>query len=216
MLKLYNYELSGNCYKVRLLLSFLKVHFQPVEVNFFPGKEHKSQWFIQTVNPLGQVPAIDDDGFVLWDAQAILVYLASRYDSTQEWYPPSAEIRGKITSWFAVADEITRTASAARLHDAMGYPFDVGQCRAQAYSVFRYIDEHLADSELSGHEWLAGSSATIADIACFPYVALAKEGGISLDDFPALRRWVNRLRSLPRFIGMPGIFAPHLEPCLDN
>ena len=81
MITLYDYELSGNCYKLRLLLSFLKIDYKTVPVEFYPGREHKSEWFL-SINPLGQLPVIDDDGFVLRDAQAILVYLASRYDPT--------------------------------------------------------------------------------------------------------------------------------------
>ncbi|SIO72480.1 glutathione S-transferase [Burkholderia sp. GAS332] len=210
LIKLYNYELSGNCYKVRLLLAFLNVAFEPVEINFYPGKEHKSDWFVESVNPLGQIPVIDDNGFVLRDAQAILVYLASQYDRERSWYPQEPRVQGQIVAWLAIADEITRTASAARLHDAMGYPFDVERCRTGAHAVFRLIDDHLADSEMEGREWLAGNAPTVADIACFPYVALSNEGGIPLDAYPALRRWVDRIRHLHGFVGMPGIFSPNL------
>ena len=81
MITLYDYELSGNCYKLRLLLSFLEDRIQDGSRRVYPGREHKSEWFLR-INPLGQLPVIDDDGFMLRDAQAILVYLASRYDPT--------------------------------------------------------------------------------------------------------------------------------------
>lgn len=210
MIKLYNYELSGNCYKVRLLLTFLGVPFEQVQINFYPGKEHKSAWFIDSVNPLGQIPVIDDDGYVLRDAQAILVYLASRYDLQRLWYPDDSHDRGQIAAWLATADEITRTASAARLHDSMEYSFDIERCRAGAHALFMFMDDHLADAEIDGREWLCGTTPTIADIASFPYVALSREGGIILDNYPAVRRWINRIRQLPGFIGMPGIFSPKL------
>ena len=83
MIKLYNDELSGNCYKLRLFMGLLELPYERVPVNFHPGREHKSEAFLQ-INPFGQLPAIDDDGFVLRDAQAILVYLATRYDGTPE------------------------------------------------------------------------------------------------------------------------------------
>jgi glutathione S-transferase len=63
---------------------------------------------------------------------------------------------------------------------------------------------------MEGGLWLAAEWPTIADIACFPYIALSQEGGISRDDFPAIRRWIDRVRHLNGFIGMPGIFAPHV------
>ncbi len=206
MIKLYDYELSGNCYKLRLLMSLLGIPFQRIPVNFYPGREHKSEAFLK-INPLGQLPVIDDGDVRLRDAQAILVYLASRYDPSERWFPNDAVTRGRIVSWFAIADEITRSASAARLHDSFGYPFDITRCRADAHRIFAAMDDALADGEIEGRHWLASSAPTLADIACFPYVALAPEGGISLDDYPALRRWTRRVRGLPGFVGMSGVFA---------
>lgn len=206
--KLYDYPLSGNCFKVRQMLAWLGVEYQTVPVDFFPGREHKSAAFLARVNPLGQLPVLDDDGFLLRDAQAILVYLASRYDPQGRWYPDDPRLRGQIAMWLATADEITRTASAARLHDALGYHhLDIDACRGGARAVFRVLDDHLAEQASAGLRWLASApEPTVADIACFPYVALAGEGGISLDEFPALRNWVWNVRHVRGFIGMSGIF----------
>ncbi|MDM0044271.1 glutathione S-transferase [Variovorax dokdonensis] len=212
MIRLYDYPLSGNCFKVRQMLSWLGLAWEPVAVDFHPGKAHKSSEFLANVNPRGQLPVIDDDGFMLRDAQAILVYLASRYDQENRWYPESPRLRGEIAMWLATADEITATASAARLHDAFGYALDVRSARAGAHALFRLMDDHLAERASAGQRWLVGEGAdarpTIADLACFPYVALAPEGGIDLDAYPALRRWVRDVRHVSGFIGMPGIFVP--------
>lgn len=97
-LKLYDYPLSGNCFKVRQMVAWLGVAYQTVPVDFFPGREHKSAAFLANVNPLGQLPVIDDDGFVLRDAQAILVYLASRYDPQGRWYPPTRSCAARSPS----------------------------------------------------------------------------------------------------------------------
>lgn len=208
MIKLYDYELSGNCFKVRQLLAWLGLNYERVPVNFHPGREHKSAHFIDNINPVGQIPVIDDGGFLLRDAQAIMVYLASRYDSSHRWYPDDPRLRGQITIWLATAEEITRTASAARLHDALGCAFDIEACRRGARAVFRLLDDHLAERASGGFDWLVGEHPTIADLACFPYTALAGEGGIALDEFPALRRWIWEFRYLPGFVGMSGIFPP--------
>ena len=207
MIKLYDYPLSGNCYKVRLLMSFLGLKFESWLVNFYPGREHKSDWFL-AINPLGQIPVVSDDEFVLRDAQAILVYLASRYDQSGSWYPrEDAVALGEIAAWLAFADLITSTASAARLHDALFYEFDVEACRAGAHRLFRILDEHLWFAEKRLQNWLLDrANPTIADIACFPYVMLSEEGGISRQDYPAIRRWADRVKHLPNFITMPGIF----------
>lgn len=208
MIRLYDYELSGNCFKVRQLLAWLRLEYQRAAVDFHPGREHKSAAFVDHINPVGQIPVIDDDGFRLRDAQAIMVYLASRYDERREWYPDDPKLRGEITVWLATADEITRTASAARLHDALGYDLDVEVCRTGARAVFRVLDDHLAERESDGARWLVGDRPTIADLACFPYAALAQDGGIALDEFPALRRWIWDFRHLPGFVGMAGILVP--------
>ncbi|WP_137918705.1 glutathione S-transferase [Hydrogenophaga sp. 2FB] len=209
-MKLYDYELSGNCYKVRFLLHQLGVEHEKVAVNFFPGREHKEAWFLEQVNPNGQIPVIDDGGYLLRDAQAILVYLASRFDAARRWYPEDPQTRGQIHLWLATADDITRTASAARLHDALGYDVDIEACRQGAKAVFRTLDDHLAERQATGKTWLAADHPTIADVACFPYAALAPEGGIALDEFPAIRRWIWDFRHQPNFVGMSGIFAPDL------
>jgi glutathione S-transferase len=211
-MQLFDYELSGNCYKVRFLLHMLDVAYDRYPVDFHPGREHKAEWFIAQHNPLGQIPVLVDDGVSIRDAQAILVYLASKYDKGGSWYPDDPLARARIQVWLGTADEITRTASAARLHDGFGYPFDVEACRAGARAVFRTLDDHLAEMHGQGRRWLAaGDAPTIADIACFPYAALAPEGGIALDEFPALRRWIVDFRTQPRFVGMAGIMAPALS-----
>ncbi|WP_075257379.1 glutathione S-transferase family protein [Herbaspirillum camelliae] len=210
-MQLFDYELSGNCYKVRFLLHALKVEYDRYPLNFHPGKEHKADWFIERCNPLGQIPVLEDQQLYIRDAQAILVYLASKYDRSRTWYPDDPLIRAHVQIWLSTADEITRTASAARLHDALGYNFDIESCRKGAKAIFRVMDDHLAELHFHGQQWLAATKLpTIADIACFPYAALAPEGGVSLDEFPALRRWISDFRSQPRFIGMAGIMAPAL------
>lgn len=208
MIKLYDYELSGNCYKLRLLMSFLGLPYESEPIDFYPGNQHKSEAF-RRINPLGQLPVIDDDGLVLRDAQAILVYLASKYDPTGQWYPVKDPARlGQVSQWLAFADGITATSSAARLHDALFYDhIDAEAARTGAHRLFRILDEHLFFSEEAGQDWICpGDHPTIADIACFPYVILSEEGGVSRMDYPALRRWCDRFKRIPGFVVMPGVF----------
>ena len=207
MIKLYDFELSVNCYKQRLLMGILGVAYESVPVDFYPGWEHKGEEF-KKINPLGHIPVIDDDGYILWDAHAILVYLATRYDESGRWYPTSdPHLLGETASWLMFAEGTTNTASAARLHDALDYPFDVEACRAGAHRLFRVLDEHLWFREREGRDWVcSGDHPTIADIAIFPDVILSEEGGISRQGYPALRRWTDRVKRIPGFVVMPGIF----------
>ncbi len=73
------------------------------------------------------------------------------------------------------------------------------------------IDDHLSVRQAEGAQWLVGDHPTVADIACFPYIALAGEGGVSIDGYPALRQWLWQFRQQPRFIGMAGIIALDLN-----
>lgn len=209
MISLYDFELSGNCYKIRLILSLLGLSHMSIPVDFYPGREHQSEDFLR-INPLGQLPVLRDGDVLIRDAQAILVYLAAQYDPTQRWYPLHDPVAlGQISQWLAFADMITGTASAARLHDGLFYDtIDVEKARSGAHRLFRILDEHLWFAEASDQRWIVpGETPTIADIACFPYTVLAPEGGISLRPYPAMRRWQDRFKRIPSFITMSGVFA---------
>ncbi len=212
-MKLYDYVLSVNCYKQRLLLAILDVPYELVPIDFYPGWEHKGAAF-RKINPLGHIPVIDDDGYILRDAHAILIYLARKYDPTGTWYPTDdPQLLGEVSSWLAFAEGTTNTASAARLHVNLGYDFDLQAAQAGAHRLFRVLDEHLWFREREGLGWVASAaSATVADIALFPDVVLSEEGGISREDYPALRRWTERVQRLPRFVAMPGIFPVSAAP----
>jgi glutathione S-transferase len=203
-MRLYDYELSGNCYKIRLFLSILGKSFDTQTVDFYPGREHKSEAFL-ALNPLGQLPILEDAGQVLSGSDVILSHLAAQYDASHKWHPQN--LRGDISKWMQVADEITTTSSAARLHDTFFYDLNIDTARAGAKKVFRSLDEHLWFAEQRGHDWLVPAGhPTVADIACFPYVALSEEGGISRQDYPAIRRWCDRIKRIDGFLPMPGIF----------
>lgn len=205
MIKLYDYVLSGSCYKVRLLLSMLNLEYEKVPVDFYPGKAHKKPNFL-AINPLGQLPVLDDGDLRLRDAQAILLYLAAKYDDRRSWLPEEPAAMGQVAMWLAFAGGEIMSASAARLQQMLNYPLDIESARNNAHSAFRILDDHLVEREISGKQWLVTDAPTIADIACFPYVALSGDGGITLDDYPAIRKWLDRVKALPGFIDMPGIF----------
>jgi glutathione S-transferase len=208
LIRLYDFELSANCYKVRLLAGLLGLPVVLVPIDFFPGWEHKSPEF-KKINPLGHIPVIDDDGYMLRDAHAILVYLAAKYDPSGQWYPVGdPELLGETAQWMLFAEGTTNTASAARLHVNLGYDFDIDVVRAGAHRLFRVLDEHLWFRERDGLDWVvAAQHPTIADLAIFPDVMLCEEGGISRQDYPAVRRWTDRFRRTRKFVPMSGIHS---------
>lgn len=207
MIRLYDYVLSGSCYKVRLFLSLLGHDYEAIPVDYYPGREHRQPDFLE-INPLGQLPVLDDGPVRLRDAQAILIYLAAKYDGSRTWFPEDPAAQGTIAMWLSFAGGEIMNSSAARLHDMLGYDFDIDKVRAAAHQAFRVLDDHLTDREIAGFDWVATRHPSIADIACFPYVALSGDGGIPHDDYPAIRRWLGKVKELPGFIVMPGIHIP--------
>ena len=203
-LRLYDYTLSGSCYKVRLLADFLKLDCERFPVNFYPGREHKEAYFLE-INPLGQLPVLEDGDLRLRDAQAILAYLARKYDPDGTWLPADPDRFGEVMMWLSFAGGELMAASAARLHDSFGYDLDIDKARADAHAAFTIMDDHLAERAVFGGSWLVGDNPTIADIACFPYAALSGDGGIGHEDYPALRNWMRAFRKLPNFKAVSGI-----------
>ncbi|CUR56827.1 Glutathione S-transferase domain [metagenome] len=207
MITLFDYELSADCYQVRLMLALLDLDHSRVDVEFYPSREHESAQFTR-VNPFQTLPVLRDGDLTLLDVHAILVYLASRYDTARTWYPAADPVlAAQVTQWLGVGRALATSAGAARLHESLFHLTDVEHARAVAHRLLGILDEHLWFGERTGRDWLCDAAApTVADVALLPDLALSEEGGVSRIDYPAVRRWVDRVRRLDRFIGMPGVF----------
>jgi glutathione S-transferase len=207
---LYDYELSADCYAVRLLAALLRLNLDLVPIAFYPAREHESAAF-RRINPRGSLPVLVDDDLTLTETGAILTHLAAQADGGSPWLP--GDSLAQVIEWLGFAARLGASAGLARLHDGFMFPLDIARARGDAHALFRLLDAHLWFAEAAGRDWLcSGPRPTIADIACFPHVMLAEEGGIERIHYPAIRRWLDRLRGLPGFIGMPGIFVPALAP----
>ncbi|HJV26929.1 MAG TPA: glutathione S-transferase [Aromatoleum sp.] len=197
-MKLYDLELSGNCYKVRLFAALAGIPLELIPVDFLDG-EHKRPPLID-LNPWGQLPILEDEGVVLRDSQAILVYLASKYGG-ETWLPKDPAGLAEVVQWLSTsANEIQNGPGAARLVDKFGYAIDKEDTIGRSARILPLIDDHLAR-----HRWLALDRPTIADCAVMPYVALAPEGAVSLQTYPHIRQWIGRMKELPGFVPMPGV-----------
>jgi glutathione S-transferase len=197
MITLYDHPRSGNCHKVRLLLSMLGLEYESRFVEVLEGV-HNESWFV-ALNPLRQVPVLTDGDFLVQDSQAILVYLASRYG--REWTSDQAQELGRITEWLSfAANEIGNSLQPARLHYLIGEEVDIAAVDRKGRRVLRLLDDRL-----SGRPWLACDRPTIADLACFPYVGLCREGRLPLDDHQHVLAWIDRIVGLPGYVSMPGL-----------
>ena len=122
MPRLYDLELSGNCYKVRLLCALLGVPVEIAPVDFMAG-EHKRSPLIEK-NPFGEIPIFEDGEVTLRDSQAILIYVARKWG--ENLAPTNAASMAKVAEWlFAAENEIARGPNDARLHDKFGYALDL-------------------------------------------------------------------------------------------
>ena len=110
---------------------------------------------------------------------------------------------GIVTQWLSTAaNEIARGPADARVGTKFGFGIDVIAAQKKAEPILNLIEQHLSQTE---NQWLALNRPTIADIACFPYIALAPEGGISLENYPAINKWCNQIKKLPNFLEISGI-----------
>jgi glutathione S-transferase len=200
MITLYGHEISGNSYKVRLLLSLLNLKYEWGRVDLMKG-EHKSPEYLAK-NPFGQVPFLVDGEVQLADSQAILVYLARQYGG-EKWLPLDALSLAQIIRWLSTAaGEVRQGPENARLYYLFGAGTNINIERATQKSTFilTQLDQHLSD-----RTWLEFDHPTIADVAIYPYIALARDGKIDLDAYPQVLNWIERVKQLAGYIPMTGI-----------
>jgi glutathione S-transferase len=197
MLKLYDVKLSGNCYKIRALLSFMNLDHEMIHVDLV-NRQQKSSEFI-ALNVFGQVPVLVDGTETIRDSQAILFYLASTYGDG-EWLPKDAVGQAKVIQWLSVAaNEIANSFAAARVYYLFNrIEIDVQRATVRAHALLTTLDQHLTT-----RQWLEFERPTIADVACYPYIAMASEGKISLEDYPHVTAWLDRFKQLPRYVDLP-------------
>jgi len=197
IMKLYDLELSGNCYKVRLFAALANIDLEIVPVDFLGG-EHKRKP-LTDLNPWGELPILVDGNRVLRDSQAILIYLAGTYGGAA-WWPAESHLQAEVAQWLSTAaNEIQNGPASARLVDKFGYAIDKADTLKRSARVLPLIDAHLARDQ-----WLALSRPTIADCAVYPYVALAPEGAVDLAPYANIRSWIERIKRLPGYVAMPG------------
>lgn len=197
---LHGMALSGHTHRVELMLLMLGLPYRFVPVT---GEILRSAEF-RRLNPLGQIPVLQDGDLTLADSNAILVYLAKRYAPESGWLPEDPIGAHHVQRWLSVAAGELRFGPAnARLIALWGMAGDPVRCAEIAGRLLHFMEDHLA-----GRHYLAADRPTIADLACYAYVSHAPEGGISLEAYPSVRAWLNRIEALPGFKAMPSSALP--------
>lgn len=202
MIELFEFGLSGNCHKIRLMLSLLRLEYKSHLVNG-STREQKSEEFL-SLNPFGQVPVLKDGDTIIRDSQAILVYLARAYGD-DHWFPADPTQAAQVAAWISTAaNEVTRGPNALRLHHKFGRAINLDEATAITNNLLAILNQRLEH-----HDWLATDTVTIADIAIYPYIALANEGYVDLAPFLHVENWLGRIEMLSWFVSMPGIRGAH-------
>jgi glutathione S-transferase len=202
-MQLYDLERSGNCYKIRLFLSILGLEYDKKTVDA-AGGELQSEAFL-ALNPNGLVPVLVDGGTTIYDSAAILTWLALNHGG-ERWLPLDPLGLGRVIRWltFEQAEGRYGLARARAQVLELVTPLTASGTLAESLAL---TDSALAtyEKQLADNPWLAGSEATIADIACYPYIALVPDAGISLEPFTAIRRWMDAIEHLPGYIAVPRV-----------
>lgn len=202
-LTLYGTELSGHVHRVKLLLSMLNLSADWVEAD--AGYRQSAQFI--ALNPLGQIPVLVEGDTVITDSNAIMIWLIKRYAPASGWLPQELSQEVAVHQWLAkAAGEIRYGVASARLIKQFGVAENYDSARAVAAKFLPQLEAHL-----SSRQWLVAERATIADLACYAYIARAPEGGIALRHYPAIQRWLQRIEALPGFIALPALPLPAEE-----
>jgi glutathione S-transferase len=192
---LHGTELSGHCHRVELLLRMLGLPYRYVAA---PAEVRSTAQF-RRLNPLRQIPVLQDGELTLADSNAILVYLAKRYAPGSHWLPEEPLAAAEVQRWLSIAaGEVRYGPATARMVTQWNFPGDLERAKQIAAAVLTFMNDHL-----SSRSFLAASHVTIADLACYSYVAHAPEGGVALGGHASLQAWLRRVEALPDFKPMP-------------
>jgi glutathione S-transferase len=195
VLKLYDYLESGNGYKVRLLLHQLGIPFERIELDIVRG-ETRTPEFLRR-NPNGRIPTLElEDGTCLAESNAIQWYLAEG----TPFLPEDRLGRAQVLQWMFFEQYSHEPYIAVlRFWTHAGWLTEkaaqVPERRERGLAALAVMERHLAE-----RDWIAAGRYTIADIALYAYTHVAHEGGFDLGPFPAVRRWLERVRREPRHI----------------
>jgi glutathione S-transferase len=203
MITVYGYSPSGNCHKVRMLLTHLGEHpdrdFKWIEIDSPHGATRAPEYLVK--NPNGKVPMIEvDDGRIMVESNAILCWLA---DGTP-YFAGDAWQRAQTLAWMFF-EQYSHEPFIAVARFICGWTpidsprrADLPKLRERGDAALAVMDKHLA-----AHEWFSSTGYGIADIALFGYTHCAADGGFDLGKFPHIVAWLARVRTQPGFLAMP-------------
>lgn len=199
MYRVYGDLLSGNCYKIKLLLQFLDIAHEWVHVDILAGETQTIEF--EAMNKNAKIPVLQiSESEYLTESNAILNFLAEG----SSFLPASGIGRAKVLQWqfFEQYSHEPYIAVARYINKYLGLPAE----RKEEYAS-KQEGGHKAlsvmENQLSQSDFLVGNTPTIADISLYAYTQVANEGGFDLDQYPNIRNWLNTIEALPGYVAMP-------------
>jgi glutathione S-transferase len=195
MLRLYDSRLSGNSWKVRILLSQLGRPYERITLDL--GKGDAQQPEFRKISRFARVPVLElESGQTIVESAAILLYLAQG----TPYLPDDPHVRAEVTSWlFFEQADLQKAIAVPRVWHLHGLAGDrqpeIQRFHSEGYPALEKLDQWLL-----GRKWLVGESQTIADTAVFAYVSLATQGGYDMERFASIREWIARIKSQPAWV----------------
>jgi len=189
---LYNSAISGNCYKVRLLLAHLGLEYEIREVDVRDRSNRPE--LLGDLNPALRVPTLVlDDGRALGESGAIIWY----FGEGSRFVPEDRYERAQVLQWmfFEQYEHEPALAVARFLVAYAGKPYDEAFVESRRKAGYRALD--AMERHLDGRDWLVGDRLTLADIALYAYTHVADEGGFDLVPYPAIDAWLARVAAEP-------------------
>lgn len=195
-IKLYRHPCSYQSHCVELMLSLLALKTEVILVDVAQGMYSAAG--ASTVSHFGRVPAIDDCGSVVADSNAILIYLGGKYGKG-EWLPSAHVSLGKVIQWLSLATGPTEELGPSPVHSNLDVTFGNGyETLGSLTRALELLQE--MDWALASQNFLAGSKPTIADVSVYIHAAHAPIGNRLALPFLRVRKWLERMESLPGFV----------------
>jgi glutathione S-transferase len=184
-------------------MGILGLPFKPVEIDLREGDQRQPSFL--ALNPFAQVPVIDDNGVVLADSNAIMVYLVQRYAPGTSWWSDDPVTAARIHRWlFAAAGQLAFGAAALRFATLLKLTKRDDEIE-RATTLCGLMEQSL---EAGGRQaFLVGGNPTLADLAMYAYTKHLPGSGVSLDSYPAVRAWLPRVEAIPGFVPLRGVLG---------
>lgn len=195
-MKLYGHPLSSNTRRVQMLCEELKIPYEYRKVDLSKGEQNRPEYL--KLNPNGKVPALDDNGFVLWESQAILRYLAVKHGAAT-WYPTNLKKRAAVEQWLdwhqsRLAPEVGKLAMHTLFLGAKASPQAIEDAKSGLAKILPVMENALARQP-----YVASDNPTLADLAIASTMAYLDMCRFDLSAYPRISDWFGKMKARPSF-----------------